>query len=145
MITVQSPISDRAGSHTSRSSKMKNFLNSKAVFRIAGIIAIAALIGIALVSCASSAKNAPISTARAASRAQVTVRNTSTQAVTVTLQGGSSESAAVQAGRSKTFQVPANENITVHVLANGFSHYSSTFTVSSNGSKTLTFNGSTVN
>jgi len=128
MITIQSPIFGRAG-------KMKKSLNSKVVFRAAGIIAIAALIGIALVSCAS-AKSTIVT--------QVTVRNTSPQSATVTLQGGSNASGVVQSGRSRTFQVPANVNITVRVSANGFNYSSSTFTVARGGTRTLTFNGTTV-
>jgi len=132
---------------------MKNFLNFKAVLRIVGIIAIAAVVGFALVSCDiedilgsmiedetdDSYNDPPTNTGT------VIVKNTSPSTATVTLQYGSNPSGTVSAGGQKSFNVPANVDISVLVQANGYNHYSGSFSVSRGQTKTLTFNGTTVN
>jgi len=130
---------------------MKKQLNGKAMrsmaamLRIVGIIAIIAVIGITVSSCDLEDLLGGLLEGLEGQYGEITVINSSSYQATVSLQGGSFDSGTVQAGGSKTFyDVPANESITVMVYAGGQSYYSDNFKVSPNGTKTLTFDGTTV-
>jgi len=108
-----------------------------------GIIAIAALVGVALVSCDIEDLLAGLIPEEA--YGQVTVTNSTNTSVTVSLAGSYYDSSYVEAGGSKTFyDVPANESITVLVSTGTNQYTSDPFTLSKDQKKNLTFNGSTV-